>query len=122
MSRHVEVRRLRQLQALFLKLLHDGLPSAQVNGSLKKRLPNNVHMTLPGQDNERLILELESRGVLAAAGSACNAANGEPSHVLQALGLSDDDARSSLRFTMGKGTTEAAVLHAVEALKASISV
>lgn len=120
-ARHGEVRRLQQLQSLFVKLLHQKVPSARINGSLKKRLPNNIHLTIPGQDNERMILELEARGVLAAAGSACSASSGEPSHVLQAIGLSNEDAQSSLRFTMGNGTTEAAVLHTVDALEASIN-
>jgi cysteine desulfurase len=77
-----------------------------VNGSRKHRLPNNIHLTLPGQDNERLLVELDERGILAAAGSACSASDEEPSHVLRAMGLSDVDAQASLRITMGQQTTE----------------
>lgn len=129
-ARHHETRRLQDLQRLFFVLLNAVFqPAAEVsagqsvrtNGSFKKRLPNNIHVTMPGQDNERLILELESYGVLAAAGSACNAASGQPSHVLRAIGLTDDEAQSSLRFTMGRSTTELQVRQTVDALRAIVS-
>lgn len=104
--RHDESLRLRQFQGLFLERLKDKLPEAAINGSLTQRLPNNVHVTLPGQDNERILLELEEQGILAAAGSACSASSEEPSHVLKAMGLSDQKAQASLRFTMGLQTAE----------------
>lgn len=115
-ERHEQVERMQQLQSYFLEALAAHVPQAVVNGSLKKRLPNNVHITLPGTDNERILLELESAGVLAAAGSACSASNEEPSHVLRAMGLSDADAQASLRFTMGRQTNRAAIDQAVAAL------
>lgn len=114
--RHDEVRRVRRLQELFVKDVSAAVPAAVVNGSLKRRLPNNVHMTLSGYDSERLLIQLETCGVLAAAGSACSASNEEPSHVLRAIGLSDADAQASLRFSMGRQTTEGQVKQAVRAL------
>lgn len=119
--RHDEVHRLQQLQNLFVERLTAVLPQAVINGSLKKRLPNNVHVTLPEQDNERLLVQLEAHGVLAAAGSACSASNDEPSHVLRAIGLSDADAQASLRFSMGRQTTERQVEAAVRALASCVS-
>ncbi len=104
--RHDEVRRLGELQALAFRLIEERLPDAVINGSRKHRLPNNIHLTLPGHDNERMLVELEQRGILAAAGSACSASDEEPSHVLRAIGLSDADAQASLRFTTGRQTTE----------------
>lgn len=115
--RHEEIDRLQKLQQLFFDLLEEKIPQATVNGSRKHRLPNNVHITIPGADNERLLVELEERGILAAAGSACSASNEEPSHVLRAMGLSDQEAQASLRFTMGRFTTEAQVRQAVEDLQ-----
>jgi cysteine desulfurase len=115
--RHEEGARLHQLQHLFITLLAAHVPMAVVNGSRKLRLPNNVHLTLPGTDNERLLIQLEEQGILAAAGSACSASNDEPSHVLRAMGLPDVDAQSSLRFTMGRQTTEADVRVVVQALR-----
>jgi cysteine desulfurase len=96
---------LQQLQRHFIAELTAKLPHAQMNGSLKKRLPNNIHLTIPGTDNERLLLQLEQVGILAAAGSACSASNDEPSHVLRAMGQTDEQARGSLRFSMGRQTT-----------------
>jgi cysteine desulfurase len=115
-GRQVEVKRLHNLQQLFLSLIAAKLPQAIVNGSLKQRLPNNVHLTLPGRDNERLLIQLDEAGIMAAAGSACSAGNEIPSHVLGAVGLSDADARASLRFTMGRATTAAMVTRTVEQL------
>jgi cysteine desulfurase len=65
-----------------------------------------VHITIPGQDNERLLIQLESAGVLCAAGSACSASDHESSHVLRAMSLTDEEARASLRFTFGRNTTK----------------
>jgi cysteine desulfurase len=119
--RHQEVARLQGLQASFFRQLEEAIPSAVVNGSRKFRLPNNVHITIPGADNERLIFQLDDKGILCAAGSACSADSGEPSHVLKAMGLSDDDARASLRFTMGCGTTEAEIQQTAQILHAILS-
>lgn len=114
--RHDEGYRLQQLQGQFIDRLQAALPQITVNGSLKKRLPNNIHISIASHDNERLLVQLESRGVLAAAGSACSASNDEPSHVLRAIGLSDLEAQSSLRFTTGRATTAQHVQQAVDAL------
>lgn len=114
--RHDESRRLQGLQRLFIELLEAQLPTAAINGSRKHRLPNNVHITVPGIDNERVLIELDEAGILCAAGSACSASNEEPSHVLRAMGLSDQDAQSSLRFSMGRQTNEAAIRHTAEVL------
>lgn len=115
--RHDEAPRLQALQQLFFKLIEQELPTAIINGLRKHRLPNNVHLTIPGQDNERLLIQLDEAGILAAAGSACSASNEEPSHVLRAMGLSDEDAQASLRFTMGRGTVESDILKTVSALR-----
>lgn len=115
-KRHKEIKRLQQLQHLFIKLLEEKIPGVIVNGSMKQRLPNNVHITIPGQDNERILMALDEAGVLCAAGSACSASNEEPSHVLRAMGLQDTDAQSSLRFTMGRQTSEAEIRKAIDTL------
>lgn len=114
--RHEETKRLQALQNLFFDLLQEHIPNVVINGSRKTRLPNNVHITIPGQDNERLLIQLEDAGVLCAAGSACSASSEEPSHVLRAMGCSEADARASLRFSMGRQTDETAIRHAVKSL------
>jgi cysteine desulfurase len=115
--RHDEQHRLQELQKLFFDLLEAAIPNSVVNGARAHRLPNNVHVTLPGQDNERLIFALDEAGILCAAGSACSASNDEPSHVLRAMGVTPADAQSSLRFTMGLHTTEAQIRAVVAKLK-----
>ena len=114
--RREEAERLQTNQREFIKLLGEQLPEAIVNGSLKRRLPNNVHVTLPGKDNERLLIQLDEAGVQAAAGSACSASSEEPSHVLKAIGLTDQDAKSSIRFTLGRQTTIEMIKRTVELL------
>lgn len=106
-NRLAETARLQILQQRLMDGLTKRLPEARLNGSLKKRLPNNVHITLPGKDNERLLVQLDEAGILAAAGSACSASSDEPSHVLKAIGLSEADAQASLRFTLGRATSQA---------------
>lgn len=119
--RSEEARRLQGLQKQFMSLLEEKIPSVVVNGDRNHRLPNNIHITIPGQDNERLIMALDEAGIMAAAGSACSASNEEPSHVLRAMGLSDAEAQASLRFTMGRDTTDEAVQKAVETLADIVS-
>lgn len=104
-GRHERIRVMKALQDEFTSQLVNRLPEVVLNGSHKYRLPNNVHITIPGQDNERLLFALDEQGIMAAAGSACSASDDEPSHVLKAMGISDDDAQASLRFTMGDSTT-----------------
>jgi cysteine desulfurase len=116
--RHEEVARLQVLQNLFFTLLQAAIPQVVINGSQKNRLPNNVHITIPGADNERIIFALDDAGILCAAGSACSASNEEPSHVLKAMGVSEQDAQASLRFSTGRYTDEAAIRSAVQALAA----
>jgi cysteine desulfurase len=115
--RQNEGMRLERLRQHFMDEIFQKIPDAIINGSLKSRLPNNIHLSLPGYDNERLLIQLDEQGICAAAGSACSASNQDPSHVLRAIGLSDEIAQSSLRFTMGADTTKADVTHAVELLK-----
>lgn len=118
--RHEEGARLAALQDLFYTELEKALPRMAINGTRKTRLPNNVHITIPGADNERLLMQLDEAGILCAAGSACSASNEEASHVLRAMGLSDVEARASLRLTMGRHTTEEAVRHVAAALQAVV--
>ncbi len=120
-DRRAETQRLQKLQQEFFAQIAEKLPDAVINGSRRFRLPNNVHLTMPGQDNERLLIQLDEAGILAAAGSACSASDEEPSHVLKAMGVSDEDAQSSLRFTMGQNTRATDVSTVVQALQRFIT-
>ncbi len=115
-TRRDESARLQKLQAAFFQRIEESIPKAVINGSRQYRLPNNIHLTIPGQDNERLLIQLDEAGILAAAGSACNASDGEPSEVLKAIGLSDTEARASLRFATGRATTPEMIDRVVKTL------
>lgn len=115
-NRHKETERLSGIQKHFMKQVSE-LPGVVVNGSQKNRLANNIHVTIAGRDNETLMMQLDDLGVQCAVGSACSASNDEPSHVLMAMGLSRADAQSSLRFTMGRSTTQEDVDYLVDSLR-----
>ncbi len=116
-----EVERLATLQQKLVDELTNNFPDVWINGSLKNRSCNNIHATFPGEDNERLMMMLDERGIQCATGSACSASKDKPSHVLTAIGLSDADARSSLRFSFGRQTTIEHIDELVSALKDIIS-
>lgn len=116
-ERSSETNRLTSVQAHCFKLLAKEIPAITVNGSIKYRLPNNIHITVPGKDNERLLYGLETLGVVCAAGSACSASKEEASHVLLAMGMSEADARASLRVSFGRRTEIEDINKFVNALK-----
>lgn len=111
-----EVIRMTELQKKFILGIEKISQDIIINGSTKKRLPSNVHVTFPGVDNERLLFQLDEAGIYAAAGSACSASSEEPSHVLKAIGLDDNAARSSIRFSMGKHTDDKSIEYTLEVL------
>jgi cysteine desulfurase len=113
-----EVKRLTGLQQEFISDLQAAIPGVITNGSLKNRLPNNVHITVPGTDNERVLISLDMKGIYAAAGSACSASKEEPSHVLTAMGVPSECIRSSIRFSFGRQTTKEELTVVVQALRA----
>lgn len=119
--REAEKHRLQELRHLFIKELAEKVPNAVETAPTPHKLPSIIHITIPGVDNERLMMELDEQGVQCALGSACSASNDEPSHVLKAIGLSDKEAQTSLRFSMGRATTDADVRRTVKTLRALVS-
>lgn len=77
-----------------------------LNGSLERRTWSNLNLLIPGVEAEAVLLMLDLAGIGASAGSACHASGSHPSHVLKAIGLTEEEARSSLRLTMGPETTQ----------------
>jgi cysteine desulfurase len=92
------------------------VPDAVVNGDPVHRLPGNAHLSFPGCEGDSLLMLLDARGIECSTGSACSAGVPQPSHVLLAMGRADDEARSSLRFSLGHTSTEADVRALVEAI------
>jgi cysteine desulfurase len=103
-------------------LLWQGLaavPGARVNGASARRAAHLLNVTFPGVDGESLRLALQ--GIAVSAGSACAADSPEASHVLAGMGLSDVLAASSLRFSVGRYTTETEVVSAAAAVATAVS-
>lgn len=121
-KRPTEAKRLTELRDDFINQLIKSFPDATINGSTKKRLPNNISVTFPGVDNERLMMQLDEAEIMCAVGSACSASNDEPSHVLKAIGLSATQAQSTLRFSLGRTTTKKDVDIVIQSLKENLNV
>ncbi|MCO5977397.1 IscS subfamily cysteine desulfurase [Ideonella oryzae] len=98
-----ENERIRALRDRLLDRLAD-IPEVIVNGDLTRRIPHNLNMSFTFVEGESLLMGI--KGVAVSSGSACTSASLEPSYVLRALGLSDEVAHSSIRFSMGRFTTE----------------
>jgi cysteine desulfurase len=112
-----EAPRLAALRDRFLASLQAAVPGVLLNGHPTERLPNNLNVAFPGVDSELLLLNLDLAGVAASAGSACSAGSLDPSHVIAALGASRERLRGSIRFSLGRGTTEAEVETVIEHLQ-----
>ncbi len=96
------------------------VPDAHLHGPQLEhaadRLPGNAHLGFPGCEGDSLLMLLDARGIECSTGSACSAGVAQPSHVLLAMGCSDDEARHSLRFSLGHTSTAADVDAVVEAI------
>jgi cysteine desulfurase len=96
------------------------VPDAAVNGdpdcAPDHRLPGNAHLTFPGCEGDSLLMLLDARGIACSTGSACSAGVPQPSHVLLAMGHDDEQARSSLRFSLGHTSAQPDVDALVEAI------
>lgn len=115
-KKKTESLRMQDLRKYFVEELKSKNLDIHFNSLAKHTIPNNVHVTFADQDNERLMMALDEQGVMCAVGSACSASSDEPSHVLSAIGLSDNEARSSLRFTMGRQTIKSDIDHTIDIL------
>lgn len=89
-----------------------GVPGIQVNGDLESGFPGVLNVSVADIEGESLLLALEP--LCVATGSACNSKNQEPSYVLRALGRTDDEAQSAIRFSFGRPTTEEEVDFAIQ--------
>jgi len=81
------------------------VPQSRANAALAPRIPNTTNILFPGVDGEALLIALDLKGLSCSTGAACSSGAVEPSHVLTAIGLTPAEARSSLRFSLGRPTT-----------------
>jgi len=92
------------------------IPDAVINGSAGDRLPGISSVTIPGALNETLLLLLDGEQISCSTGAACTAGVHRPSHVLEAMGISDDSVMSTLRFSFGATSTQSDVDAVIAAL------
>ena len=99
-----ETARTRGLRDRLLKKIVDNVPEVLINGSMDQRMPNNLNISFTFIEGESLLMAL--RDVAVSSGSACTSASLEPSYVLRAIGVEDENAHSSIRFGIGRFNTE----------------
>ena len=96
--------------------LLERVPNARVNGDRSSRVPNTSNVAFPGAGGEAMLIALDLQGIACSTGAACSSGSTEPSHVLTASGLSHDDARSSLRFSLGRATKAVEIDYAISVI------
>ncbi|MEO0124220.1 MAG: cysteine desulfurase NifS [candidate division WOR-3 bacterium] len=96
----------RRLRDRLIKSLLNNVDDIILNGHPEKRLPNNCHLIVKYIEGEALLMRLDQIGIEVATGSACSSGSLEPSHVLTAIGVPIEDARGSIRITLGRLTTD----------------
>ncbi len=114
--REIECARVRALRDRLVSSILKSVPKTFLNGHPTERLPNNANITFMDIEGEALLLHLNEHGICASTGSACNSKSLEPSHVLLALGLPYEASHGSIRFTLGRHTTDADIDKVVEVL------
>jgi len=97
------------------------IPSSRANATAAPRTPNTTNITFPGIEGEALIIALDLKGLACSTGAACSSGAVEPSHVLTAIGLPAEEARASIRFSLGRHTTPADIAFALEAVPAAVA-
>ncbi len=97
------------------------IPGTRLNGDRAQRLPNNANLAFDYIEGESMLLLLDQQGICASSGSACTSGSLDPSHVLTALGLTPEQAVSSVRFTVGKTVTHANIDRVLELLPGMVA-
>jgi len=104
--KEAEAVRLQDLRFKILDKLKTVIPNLKINGDLENRLPNNLNVTIPDCSGETILYLLDQEGIAVSTGSACASGGVEPSHVLLAIGKNKEEAKSSIRITMGRQTEQ----------------
>jgi len=113
------IAKIKNLRNYMIKELLE-IKGSWINGSMAKRLCNNINISFKAIEGEALVLHLSRKGIAASTGSACSSKSLEPSHVLLATGLKPEDCHGSLRLTLSKYTTKSDVDYAVREIKKAV--
>ena len=116
-----EAKRITRLRDKLIKDLFNRIDPLRLNGHPQKRLPNNVNISIAFVEGEAICLNLDVEGICASTGSACSSGSLEPSHVMLALKLPPEEMRSSIRFSLGKWTTDEEIEYVLDVLPRIVS-
>jgi cysteine desulfurase len=97
------------------------IPQVRVNAGQASRTPNTTNIMFAGIEGEALVIALDLKGLACSVGAACSSGAVEPSHVLTAIGLTQEEAKSSLRFSLGRRTTESEIDFALEVILSAVA-
>jgi cysteine desulfurase len=111
-----EIIRLSGLRDRLEKGLLERIRFARINGSRAQRTPNTTNLTLPFVEGEAMVIALDLKGIACSTGAACSSGAVEPSHVLTAIGLTPEDARATLRLSLGHQTTDEEIDFALDTI------
>jgi cysteine desulfurase len=115
-----DAQRISALRDMLERGLLERVPHSRANGAGAPRTPNTTNITFPGIEGEALVIALDLKGLACSTGAACSSGAVEPSHVLTAIGLPPEDARASLRFSLGRHTTAADIDFALQIVPAAV--
>jgi cysteine desulfurase len=113
--------RLASLRDELEKGIFERIPHVRLNGDPDNRLPGTLNMSFDFVEGEALILRMDLEGIAVSSGSACTSGSLEPSHVLLAMGLPHEACHSSLRFSLGRGTSKEQIEYVLEVLPRVVS-
>lgn len=116
LEREEENKRLSSLREKLINGIKEKIPKVMLNGHPVERLPNNANLTILDVEGEAMMLYLNEHGICTSSGSACTSQSLDPSHVILAMGLPYEAAHGTLRFTLGKHTTEEDIDKVLEVL------
>lgn len=108
--------KLSELRDYCLKKIKNNFDNIHINGSMEKRLPGNINISFSGIESSELLFRLDEFGICASGGSACSSGDTSPSHVLSAIGLPKELAKSAIRFTFGDFNTKEEIDFLIEKL------
>jgi len=115
-----DIEKLLGLRDELIEGILENISGSELNGSREKRLPNNINVILPGVEGESIVLSLDQEGISASTGSACSSKGLKSSHVILALGSSQEKADSSLRLSLGRYTKEEEINKVLKALSEAV--
>jgi cysteine desulfurase len=116
-----DAKRVASLRDKLQQGLLERIPQSRVNAATASRTPNTTNLVFPGVEGEALLIALDLKGLACSTGAACSSGAVEPSHVLTAIGLPSEEARASLRFSLGRHTTPADIDFALSVVPAAVT-